>query len=105
MFQRKVLESLAHLRIEKARIKPLDKGMPTGGGSADVVCAVLAPAAEPADFAEASDTEYVAVKKLRFNTGTEDDRALAVSVYKLDVTNSWEGCDKRAYELLKAICP
>lgn len=89
MLQRKVLESLAHLRIQKARIKPLGNETITGGGSADVQCAILAPAAEPADFAQSNDTEYVAVKKLRFNTGTDDDRALVVSVHKFGVASSW----------------
>ncbi|KIO21117.1 hypothetical protein M407DRAFT_29277 [Tulasnella calospora MUT 4182] len=84
---RNVLESLVHLRVEKARIKPLDNSeAPKGGGTADVEAAMLAPA-QPTNISESDDTEYVAVKKLRFDTETNDDRALAPFAHEINLLN------------------
>lgn len=41
--------------------------------------AILVPA-KPTSSPESGDTQYVAVKKLRFDAETDDDRALAVSL-------------------------
>lgn len=76
-FQRKVLESLGHLRIEKIRIKPLEGKAPKAGGKADVEPAIFVPE-ESSGLSESGEAEYVAVKKLRFDSNTDDDQVIAV---------------------------
>ncbi|KIO24750.1 hypothetical protein M407DRAFT_25898 [Tulasnella calospora MUT 4182] len=73
---RKVLESLGRLRIERARVKPIETEAPIRGGKADVEAAILAPA-ETSNPPDLEATEYVAVKKLRFDMDTDDDQTLA----------------------------
>lgn len=73
---------MGHLRIEKTRIKPIENTTPKEGGNADVEAAILVPP-ESSNPSESEDTEYVAVKKLRFDTDTKDDQVLAVSHSKL----------------------
>lgn len=78
LLQREVLASLGHLRIEKARIKPLASGLSKAGGNADVEAAKLLPQ----QFSESSESDgavYVAVKKLRYDVDADDDQALGVS--------------------------
>ncbi|KAG9047313.1 hypothetical protein FS837_002570 [Tulasnella sp. UAMH 9824] len=81
IYPRKVLESLSHLRIDRGRIRPLGSEAPKSGGNADVEAAILAPA----NSSEPHDTEYVAVKKLRFETSTIDDRALAPFAHEVNL--------------------
>lgn len=82
--QSKVLESLSHLRIDSARIKPIHSQALRIGGNADVEAAILASDLPPSS-SEPDVTEYVAVKKLRFDTETDDDRVLAVSLARCSV--------------------
>lgn len=77
--QREVLGSLSHLRIDSPRIKPIDSQAPKIGGKADVEAAILI-SDRPSSPSEPDVAEYVAVKKLRFDTETGNDRALAVSL-------------------------
>lgn len=79
-FQRKVLEALRHLRIEKVRVKPLESAAPIRGGKADVEAAILT-LAEPSKSPELDDVEYIAVKKVRSDMETGDDQALTVSPF------------------------
>lgn len=67
---------------------PIEGQAPKEGGKADVEAAILAPA-QVSNSAESNKapnslefgiTEYVAVKKLRFDMETGDARALAVSI-------------------------
>ena len=60
---------MEHLRIEKAQIKPLARGDIRAGGKADVEPATLTPA-QSSNSPEFDKTEYVAVKKLRFDADT-----------------------------------
>ncbi|KAG8942822.1 hypothetical protein FRC00_011606, partial [Tulasnella sp. 408] len=76
ILSRKVLESLGHLRIDSARITPIESEDNKRGGNADVEAAILAPGSSSSS-SESGDIQYVAVKKLRFDTATYDDRALA----------------------------
>ncbi|KIO19418.1 hypothetical protein M407DRAFT_223103, partial [Tulasnella calospora MUT 4182] len=82
---RKVLGSLSHLRIDRARIKPLEGQAPKAGGKAEVEAALLAPA-QSSSPSEPND-EYVAVKKLRFDEDTDDDRALAPLAHEVGLLN------------------
>ncbi|KAG9042961.1 hypothetical protein FS837_010191 [Tulasnella sp. UAMH 9824] len=75
---RQVLESLGHLRIERTRIQRIGNSAGTEGGSADVEAAILVPA-QTATCSGSDNTEYVAVKKLRFAEDERDDRVLAAS--------------------------
>ncbi|KIO16106.1 hypothetical protein M407DRAFT_34257 [Tulasnella calospora MUT 4182] len=72
----KVLESLGHLRIDKARIKPIESRALDPGGTADVEPAILAPA-QSSCSSGSDDVEYVAVKKLRLDAEDDGGRALA----------------------------
>ena len=67
-----------HLRIAKTRIKPLAAHDVKPGGKADVEAAILIPE-DSSNTSASDDPEYVAVKKLRFDDDTDDDRVLAVS--------------------------
>ncbi|KAG9041427.1 hypothetical protein FS837_012274 [Tulasnella sp. UAMH 9824] len=73
---RRVLASLSHLRIDRARIKPIEDQVPKAGGKADVQAAMLA-SAPFSTLSEPDGAEYVAIKKLRLDEDTDDDRALA----------------------------
>ncbi|KAG9047669.1 hypothetical protein FS837_001745 [Tulasnella sp. UAMH 9824] len=75
---RKVLGSLSHLRIDRARIKLIEDQVPKSGGKADVQAAMLA-SAPSSTLSEPDDAEYVAIKRLRLDENTDDDRTLAVS--------------------------
>lgn len=87
MNQRKVLVSLSRLRIDKAKIKPIEGQVPKAGGKADVEAAMLV-SAPFSSFPESDDMEYVAVKKLRFDEDTDHDRALAVSHDECSIQSS-----------------
>lgn len=76
--QRQVLETLEEIRFDKSRIEPLSNSVPKAGGQADVEAAILLPA-QVTHSTEHKATEYVAVKKLRFDEEADDDRVLAVS--------------------------
>lgn len=78
LIQRKVLGSLSHLRLDKTRIEAIGSQAPKAGGKADVEAAVLT-SVPPSGSSEDQAPEYVAVKKLRFDSETDDDQALAVS--------------------------
>ncbi|KAG9041583.1 hypothetical protein FS837_012047 [Tulasnella sp. UAMH 9824] len=80
---RKVLESLSHIRLDRARIEPIETQAPKAGGKADVVAAVLT-SVQPSS---SSEPEYVAVKKLRFDTETDGDRALAPFAHEVKLLN------------------
>ncbi|KIO24250.1 hypothetical protein M407DRAFT_26364 [Tulasnella calospora MUT 4182] len=79
---RKVLDSLSHLRIDRARIMPIEGHAPKAGGNADVEAAVLTPTQWECDT-----VEWVAVKKLRFDEDTDDDRTLAPLAHEVDLLN------------------
>ncbi|KIO33041.1 hypothetical protein M407DRAFT_18189, partial [Tulasnella calospora MUT 4182] len=83
---RKVLESLSHLRIDGARIKPIKGQSPKAGGTAEVEAAILAPA-QKSDSSESDEEEYVAVKKLRFDDDIDDDRTLAPLAHEINLLN------------------
>lgn len=92
---RKALLSLSHLRIDRARIMPIEGQAPKEGGKADVEAAILAPA-QVSNSAESNKapnslefgiTEYVAVKKLRFDMETGDARALAPFAHEVGLMN------------------
>ncbi|KAG9030203.1 hypothetical protein FS837_003328 [Tulasnella sp. UAMH 9824] len=83
---RKVLGSLGHLRIDKARLKPIEGKALDEGGTADVEAAILAPA-QISNSSETEDTEYVAVKKLRMAAGNDDCRALALFAHEVNLLN------------------
>lgn len=102
LIQRKILDSLGHLRIEEARIKPLDSAA-ARGGKAVVEAAILTPA-EQTNSRESNDTEYIAVKKMRFDMETDGDRSLGVSFHWCSVSSSGQS-ETEAYGLLKAIRP
>lgn len=72
------MESISHLRIDRARVKLIEGQTPKVGGQGAVEAAILAP--PPSSPPESGDAEYVAVKKLRVDDETEGDRALAVSL-------------------------
>ncbi|KIO19723.1 hypothetical protein M407DRAFT_30614 [Tulasnella calospora MUT 4182] len=83
---RQVLGSLSHLRIDRARISPIEGQTPKSGGNADVEAAMLLSA--PSSSApESSDAEYVAVKKLRFEEDIDHDRTLAPLAHEVRVLN------------------
>lgn len=69
---------MSTLRIEIARVIPLETEGRKRGASADVIPAVLTPdgASEPPKLAYGQN---VAVKKLRLDCDTDDARVLAVS--------------------------
>ncbi|KIO33019.1 hypothetical protein M407DRAFT_18171 [Tulasnella calospora MUT 4182] len=83
---RKVLESLSHLRIDGARIKPIEGQPPKAGGKAEVEAAILASGKESGS-SESDEEEYVAVKKLRFDD-TDDDRTLAPLAHEVNLLNN-----------------
>ncbi|KIO18389.1 hypothetical protein M407DRAFT_31962 [Tulasnella calospora MUT 4182] len=83
---RKVLESLSHLRIDGARIKPIEGQPPKAGGKAEVEAAILASAKESGS-SKSDEEEYVAVKKLRFDD-TDDDRTLAPLAHEVNLLNN-----------------
>ncbi|KIO20717.1 hypothetical protein M407DRAFT_29656 [Tulasnella calospora MUT 4182] len=83
---RKVLESLLHLRIDGARIKPIEGQPPKAGGTAEVEAAILASAQE-SDSSESDEGEYVAVKKLRFDEEGDIDRTLAPLAHEVSLLN------------------
>ncbi|KIO33585.1 hypothetical protein M407DRAFT_17548 [Tulasnella calospora MUT 4182] len=83
---RKVLESLSDIRIEKSRIQPLADREPKAGGKADVQEAILLPE-QPIYSSEPSVAEYVAVKKVRFDEETDDDRVLASFAHEVNLLN------------------
>ncbi|KIO16065.1 hypothetical protein M407DRAFT_34297, partial [Tulasnella calospora MUT 4182] len=85
--QRKALGSLAHLRIDGTRIKPIESQAPKTGGNADVEAAILTPPSQPSYSSEPEGTEYVAVKKLHFDSETDDDRALASFAHEVGLLN------------------
>lgn len=59
--QRKVFEFFSHLRIDSARIKPINGQVPKIGGNADVEAAILA-SDQLSSSSESDITEYVAVR-------------------------------------------
>lgn len=81
---RKALEALEDLRIGKSRIKPLADGVAKAGGKADVEPATLL-LEQSIDSSDPTSGEYVAVKKLRFDQATDDDRVLAPLAYELNL--------------------
>ncbi|KIO22942.1 hypothetical protein M407DRAFT_27587 [Tulasnella calospora MUT 4182] len=83
---RKVLGTLSHLRIDKARITPIEGGDTKAGGKADVEAAKLA-SAQSLSAPKSDDVEYVAVKKLRFDAETNNDRALAPLAHEVHLLN------------------
>ncbi|KIO33023.1 hypothetical protein M407DRAFT_18175 [Tulasnella calospora MUT 4182] len=83
---RTVLRSLSHLRIDKARIKPLEIEARKGGGKADVQAAILA-SARSSSSSESDEEEYVAVKKLRFDEDNDGDRTLAPLAHEVNLLN------------------
>ncbi|KAG8899161.1 hypothetical protein FRC01_010641, partial [Tulasnella sp. 417] len=83
---RKVLGSLSHLRIDKARIKPIEDQDTKAGGKADVEAAILAPQ-QSSNSPTSDGAEYVAVKKLRFDAEADDDRALAPLAHEVNLLN------------------
>ncbi|KIO20719.1 hypothetical protein M407DRAFT_29658 [Tulasnella calospora MUT 4182] len=84
---RKVLKSLSHLRIDGARVKPIEGQSPKAGGKATVEGAILASAQAPGS-SESDSEEYVAVKKLRFDDDTNDDRTLALLAHEVQLLNN-----------------
>ncbi|KAG9038733.1 hypothetical protein FS837_001193, partial [Tulasnella sp. UAMH 9824] len=86
IYPRKVLGSLFHLRIDKARIEPIGSEAREAGGSADVELAILAPAQAPSS-SEPHDTEYVAVKKLRLDKEILNNRAFAPFAHEVGLLN------------------
>ncbi|KAG9024214.1 hypothetical protein FS837_005445 [Tulasnella sp. UAMH 9824] len=83
---RKVLGSLSHLRIDRARVKPVDHQAPKAGGNADVEAAILA--SQPSSSSsEHEEMQYVAIKKLRLDERTDDDRALAPLAHEVHLLN------------------
>ncbi|KAG9045111.1 hypothetical protein FS837_007013 [Tulasnella sp. UAMH 9824] len=96
---RNLLRSLVYLQIENARIMLLESEAATRGGTADVQPAILAPT-EPTNILEFDDREYVAVKKMRFDMETDDDRVLVVSIHSGQVVSNG-GSNNRASEFLK----
>ncbi|KIO18388.1 hypothetical protein M407DRAFT_31961 [Tulasnella calospora MUT 4182] len=83
---RKVLGCLSHLRIDRARIQPVEGQDTKAGGTADVEAAILAPA-QSSSSPKSDDKDYVAIKKLRFDEDTDDDRALAPFVHEVSLLN------------------
>ncbi|KIO15884.1 hypothetical protein M407DRAFT_34504 [Tulasnella calospora MUT 4182] len=83
---RKALGGLAHLRIERTRIKPIESRAPKRGGNADVEAAILTPS-RPSNSSKPEVTEYVAVKKLRFDSETDHNRALAPFAHEVGLLN------------------
>ncbi|KAG9023307.1 hypothetical protein FS837_005868 [Tulasnella sp. UAMH 9824] len=83
---KKALVSVSHLRIDRARIKSIKGQAPKAGGNADVEAAILAPVPSSTP-SESDDAEYVAVKKLRFDEDTHDDRALAPLAHEVILLN------------------
>ncbi|KAG9024528.1 hypothetical protein FS837_005317, partial [Tulasnella sp. UAMH 9824] len=83
---RRALGSLSHLRIDRARIKPIDSQARIMGGTADVEAAILTPI-QHSSSSESDVTEYVALKKLRLDIGTDCDRALAPLAREVDLLN------------------
>lgn len=81
-YQREILESLARLRLAQDRIQTVGdaSGLSQGrsGGKADVEAAILTPRTLT-DTLNNENIEYIAVKKLRLDEDSGDDRALAVS--------------------------
>ncbi|KAG9040640.1 hypothetical protein FS837_000372 [Tulasnella sp. UAMH 9824] len=83
---RNVLDSLSHLRIDGSRITPIESEAHKAGGKADVEPAVLT-SAQPPGSGELQVPEYVAVKKLRFDSETDDDKALASFAHEVGLLN------------------
>ncbi|KAG9032017.1 hypothetical protein FS837_002825, partial [Tulasnella sp. UAMH 9824] len=84
---RKLLESLSHLRISRAQIQPIEKqGSVKAGGTGDVEAAILI-SAQPSSSPEPDGSEFVAVKKLRFDTETENIRGLALFANEVGLLN------------------
>ncbi|KIO16123.1 hypothetical protein M407DRAFT_34242, partial [Tulasnella calospora MUT 4182] len=83
---RKVLESLSHLRIDRAQIKPIESHASKEGGTADVEVAILDSSRSPST-SEPEVTEYVAVKKLRFDKEINQDRALGPFAREVGLLN------------------
>ncbi|KAG9041600.1 hypothetical protein FS837_012039 [Tulasnella sp. UAMH 9824] len=86
IFPKKVLESLSHLRIHTDRIEPIEGQAPKAGGQADVEAAILL-SAHSSGSSERDKSDYVAVKKLRFEEDTDDDRALAPLAHEVNLLN------------------
>ncbi|KIO27213.1 hypothetical protein M407DRAFT_23520, partial [Tulasnella calospora MUT 4182] len=84
---RKVLQSLSHLRIDRARIKPIESHVPKGGGTADVEVAIL-DSSQPSSASEPEITEYIAVKKLRFDKEINQDRALGPFAHEVGLLSN-----------------
>ncbi|KAG9046327.1 hypothetical protein FS837_004641 [Tulasnella sp. UAMH 9824] len=83
---REVLGSLGNLRIDRPRISPIESKDLKRGGNADVEAAILVPT-EPSNSSELDHPVYVAVKKLRFDTETDDDRTLAPFAHEVNLLN------------------
>ncbi|KIO19672.1 hypothetical protein M407DRAFT_30676 [Tulasnella calospora MUT 4182] len=81
---RKLLGSLGHLRINIARIKPIEGKASEGGGTANVEAAILTPAQSP-NIPESDDIEYIAVKKLRLDAENDDGQALAAFAHEVSL--------------------
>ncbi|KAG8893931.1 LRR receptor-like serine/threonine-protein kinase fls2, partial [Tulasnella sp. 417] len=80
----KVLGSLGHLRIDRARVKPIEAL--DQGGTAVVEAAILAPV-NSSNSQNPKDIEYVAIKKLRLDAGNEDGRALGPFAHEVNLLN------------------
>ncbi|KIO28284.1 hypothetical protein M407DRAFT_22493, partial [Tulasnella calospora MUT 4182] len=84
---REMLRSLGHLRIDKARIKPIEsKARSKTGGTVQIEAAILV-SAQYSNSSKFEGMEYVAVKKLRFDPENDDDRALAPFVQEVSLLN------------------
>ncbi|KAG9041374.1 hypothetical protein FS837_012360 [Tulasnella sp. UAMH 9824] len=82
---RKILESLSQLRIDKAQINRIESQAHKSGGRGDVEAAIL-DSGRSSSSSE-SDTEYVAVKKLRFDEENGNDQTLALLAHEVGLLN------------------
>ncbi|KAG8944730.1 hypothetical protein FRC04_001583 [Tulasnella sp. 424] len=83
---RALFKSLESLRIDKARIQPLETECERMGGNADVVRAELKPA-EPLMSSSPPEIQYVAVKKFRTGDNINDTRVLAFLAHEVYLLN------------------
>ncbi|KIO24753.1 hypothetical protein M407DRAFT_25902 [Tulasnella calospora MUT 4182] len=80
------LENRGDLRIAQRQIKPLAGSNPKAGSKADVEAATLAPA-NLTHNSKYNFTEYVAVKKVRFDDNSNDNRVLAAFVHEIELVD------------------
>lgn len=86
---------MSSYRIEKERINPFDTGTSKRGASADVELAMLLPS--DLSLSEES-SQHVAVKKLKIDDDTNQERVLRVSVKAADLS-----CRSDREETLKSL--